>query len=319
MRPAPRPRIGLNLPLRFAGAAPADIAAWLGARDAASAETPVDTLWLLDQLAGRMPTPEPIALLGFAAAHTIRIRYGVAVLAAPGRGPIAAAKQLATLDRLTGGGRLVVGVGSGDRRLFRTHGLGDRADRPGTVLDEFLTVVRRLWTETDVTHHGPAWPFTGVTITPRPAVPPPLWVGGGSVPALRRAARLASGWVAAGRQPTARFAELVARLDEITEQEGRARGTLAVAKRVYLLIEPHRARAHRAIDAWFTAFYGSPDLGRAATVHGDVAACAEQLAGLVRLGATDLILHPLDESPRHEAAVLGELLPALTAATDPAR
>lgn len=310
MRPAPRPRIGLNLPLRFAEAAPAEIAAWLGEIDG---EASVDTVWLLDQLAGRMNTPEPVALLGFAAAHTTRVRYGLAVLAVPGRGPVAVAKQLATADHLLGGGRLVVGVGSGDRRLFRTYGLGEYQDRPGAVLDTFLTSVRRLWTETDVSHDGPVWPFTDVTVSPRPAVPPPLWVGGGSVPALRRAARLASGWVAAGRQPTARFAELAARLDEVLAEEGRDRDTLAVGKRIYLLVEPDRARAHRVIDDWFAAFYGNADLGRAATVYGDVAACAEQLAHLAELGVTDLILHPLDESPRHEAAVLGELLPALKA------
>lgn len=309
MPSALRPRIGLSLPLRLAGEPPAAIAAWLGGVDNA----PVDTLWTLDQLAGRMATPEPITLLSFAAAHTTRVRLGVAVLVAPARGPIAAAKQLAALDHLTGG-RLVVGVGSGDRGMFPALRLGDWTDRPGAVLDEFLTVVRRLWTETGVTHHGPIWPFHDVTVTPRPAAPPPLWVGGGSVPALRRALRLGSGWVAAGRQTTARFAELAARLDELAAQEGRARDSFGVAKRVYLLIEPDRARAQRRIDEWFTAFYGSPDQGREATVHGDVAACAEQLAELTRLGVTDLILHPLDESPRHAAAVLGELLPALTAA-----
>ncbi|MFG1948604.1 LLM class flavin-dependent oxidoreductase [Nonomuraea sp. NPDC048826] len=309
MSAAPRPRIGLNLPLGFAASGPDDVAAWL--RDVEAA--PVDALWTLDQLAGRMPTPEPIALLGFAAAHTRRVRLGIAVLVAPGRGPIAAAKQLAYLDHLTGG-RLVVGVGSGDRRMFPALRLADWADRPGVVIDEFLTAVRRLWTESGVTHDGPIWPFADVTVTPRPAAPPPLWVGGGSVPALRRALRLGSGWVAAGRQTTARFAELAVRLDEVAEQEGRDRASFSVAKRVYLLVEPDRARAHRKIDAWFTAFYGSPDQGREATVHGDVATCAEQLAELAGLGVTDLILHPLDESPRHRAVVLGELLPAITTA-----
>ncbi|MDA0637736.1 LLM class flavin-dependent oxidoreductase [Nonomuraea sp. MCN248] len=304
----PRPRIGLNLPLRLADDDPGAIAAWLGAVETA----PVDALWTLDQLAGRVPTPEPVTLLGFAAARTTRVRLGIAVLVAPGRGPVAAAKQLASLGHLAGG-RLVVGVGSGDRGLWPALRLGEWADRPGAVLDEFLTVVHRLWTEPGVTHDGPIWPCAGVTITPRPAAPPPLWVGGGSVPALRRALRLGSGWVAAGRQPTARFAELAARLPEVAAEEGRPLGSFSVAKRVYLLVEPDRARAHRTIDDWFTGFYGTPDRGREATVHGDVATCAAQLAELARLGVTDLILHPLDESPRHEAAVLGELLPALAA------
>jgi len=304
-----RPRIGLNLPLRFAaGTAPKEIATWLRGADA----SPVDALWTLDQLAGRTPTPEPVGMLGFAAAHTSRVRLGVAVLVAPGRNPITAAKELASLDRLGGGGRLVVGVGSGDRRLFPSLRLDDWG--PGAVLDEFLTAVRRLWTEDEVDHEGPIWPFTGVGISPRPIAPPPLWVGGGSVPALRRAVRLGSGWVAAGRQPTARFAELAARLEEVLDEEGRARETLAVAKRVYLLVEPRRSRAERAVDAWFSAFYGSPEHGREATVFGDVESCAEQLAELAGLGVTDLILHPLDESDRHGAAVLGELLPALATA-----
>ncbi|WP_327107429.1 LLM class flavin-dependent oxidoreductase [Nonomuraea glycinis] len=306
---AVRPRIGLDLPLRFAAdAGPSAIVTWLRGIDA----SPVDSLWTLDQLSGRLPTPEPIALLGFAAAHTKRVGLGIAVLVAPGRNPITAAKELSTLDRLSGGGRLVVGVGTGDSRLLGAMRLGE--ERPGAVLDEFLTVVRRLWTEREVAHDGPIWPFTGVTTSPRPAAPPPLWIGGGSLPALRRAVRLGSGWVAAGRQSTERFAELVGRLDEVAEAEGRTRESLAVAKRVYVLIEGRRPRAERAIDAWFTDFYGRAELGREVTVHGDVAACAEQLAELLRLGVTDLILHPLDESPQHEAALLGDLLPALAAA-----
>ncbi|MEV0589929.1 LLM class flavin-dependent oxidoreductase [Nonomuraea cavernae] len=306
---APRPRIGLDLPLRFAaGTSPGAIATWLGGIDASA----VDSVWTLDQLSGRVPTPEPVGLLGFAAAHTTRVRLGIALLVAPGRNPITAAKELSTLDRLSGGGRLVVGVGTGDRRLLPAMRLGDWTDRPGAVLDEFLTVLRRLWTEDDVAHDGPIWQLAGVTACPRPDAPPPLWVGGASVAALRRAVRLGSGWVAAGRQTTARFAELAARLDEVAEREGSTRDSLAVAKRVYLLIDERRSRAERTIDAWFTGFYGRPDLGRQATVHGDVAACAEQLAELARLGVTDLILHPLDESPEHEAAVLGDLLPALT-------
>ena len=183
---AVRPRIGLDLPLRFAAdASPSAIVTWLRGIDA----SPVDSLWTLDQLSGRLPTPEPIALLGFAAAHTKRVGLGIAVLVAPGRNPITAAKELSTLDRLSGGGRLVVGVGTGDSRLLGAMRLGE--ERPGAVLDEFLTVVRRLWTEREVAHDGPIWPFTGVTTSPGP--PRRRRCGSAAAPSPPCAGRCASG------------------------------------------------------------------------------------------------------------------------------
>ena len=303
-------RIGLSMPLSHGtGAGRAAIADWLTRADTSG----LDSLWVLDQSAGRMPTPNPVAVLGFAAAVTERVRLGTAVYVAPARNPITAAKELATLDSLTGGGRLVVGVGTGDRGLFGSFGLAGNPG-PSAVLDEFLTVVPRLWAETDVHHDGPLWPLHGVTLSPRPLVPPPFWIGGGGPLALRRAVRHGAGWIGAGRHTTAEFAVLAARVRELCGEAGRDPADLALGKRVYLLVEPDRARSRATVEQWFGTFYRRPELGEQVTVSGDARSCLEQLAALVDAGATDLVLHPLVESPTQDDLVFGELLPALTGA-----
>ncbi|GAA1864085.1 LLM class flavin-dependent oxidoreductase [Pseudonocardia ailaonensis] len=310
-------RIGLSVPLAHGtGAGRAQMAEWFARADASG----LDSLWVLDQLIGRMPTPGPVGVLGFAAAMTERVRLGTAVYVVPGRNPIAAAKELATLDSLAGGGRLVVGVGSGNRAHFPTFGLGcahDGPPAPRDVLDEFLEVLPRLWREADVHHPGPLWPMDGVTLSPHPAVPPALWVGGGAPAALRRALRFGSGWIGAGRHSTAEFAELAARFRALCAEAGRP--DMAVGKRVYLLVEGDRARARATIEEWFGTFYRRPELGATVTVAGDAAECLEQLEALTAAGATDLILHPLAETAAQQDLVFDALLPALagyrTAAT----
>jgi alkanesulfonate monooxygenase SsuD/methylene tetrahydromethanopterin reductase-like flavin-dependent oxidoreductase (luciferase family) len=294
-------RVGLSMPLSHGtDANPADVVAALARLDA----SPLDSLWVLDQLVGRTATPNPVALLGFAAAATRRVRLGTAVYVAPARNPVVAAKELATLQSLSGG-RLVVGVGSGDRGLFPSFGLGTTT--PGTVLEEFVGSLRRLWTESDVRHDGPLWPLPGVTVTPRPDPAPLLWLSGGAPVALRRAVRHGDGWIGAGRYSSAEFIALVDGLRLACADADRDPAGFAVAKRVYL----HLGSEPGAVDAWFGRFYGRPELGRKVTVSGTPEACADQLNSLVEAGATDLVLHPVAATAEQDDLLFEELLPRL--------
>lgn len=304
-------RLGLAIPQSFGAAAEdgTDDATWLELLEAPV----VDSLWVLDQLAGRARTAEALALLSYAAARTTRVRLGAAVLVGPARGPLATAKAIATIDHLAGG-RLDVGVGLGAPGHYPAYGITRTAGGgPGDALDEALLLLRRLWTEDAVDHDGRWWTFDGISINPKPLQTPhpPLWIGGGGDRALARAAAFGHGWIGAGRHGPSEFAANVARLDMRLEAAGRSRPSFRVAKRAYVLVEPDAGRAATVVRGAFGAFYGRPELGAEVTVVGDAASCAEQLAELVAAGADEVLLHPVLERASQYEALVADVIPRL--------
>jgi probable F420-dependent oxidoreductase len=140
-----------------------------------------------------MPWLEPLSALAFVAARTRRVGLGTSVLVLPYRNPVVVAAEAATLHLLSGD-RLILGVGAGwMREEFKALGL-DPAER-GARLDEYIEVLRTLWSEQRASFSGRFVDFDEVmlAIPPRDAVPP-VWVGGNTRPALRRALRLGDGW-----------------------------------------------------------------------------------------------------------------------------
>jgi probable F420-dependent oxidoreductase len=152
-----------------------------------------------------LPPTTPVwdvgASLGWLAAQTTSIRLGTFVYLLGMRHPFLSARTFATVDRLSGG-RVDVGVGAGWLESeFDAVGLD--FGRRGRHLDEAITVCRRLWTEPVIEHHGPSFDFGPVGFEPKPVqLPLPLHVGGESEAAMRRAARLAEGWLGMVHTPT---------------------------------------------------------------------------------------------------------------------
>jgi probable F420-dependent oxidoreductase len=151
------------------------------------------------QHAGAMSTSwwDTVATLSYLAAVTERVRLLSHVYVLPYRHPLVVAKAWATLDALSGG-RAILGVGAG-------HLQGEFAalDVPyaerGALLDEAIDAVRAALADEYSTHHGEHWTFDGLGQRPRPAQPTiPIWVGGSSKPAMRRAAERGDGWLPQG-------------------------------------------------------------------------------------------------------------------------
>lgn len=138
---------------------------------------------------------EPMLLLAYVAAITEWIELVPSVIVAPSRQTVLLAKQAAELDLLSGGGtRLGVGVG-GSKVEYQAQGF-DFTTR-GARLEEQIELLRRLWTEPDVTFHGRWDTIPGAGLNPRPARPIPIWIGAGRIPVdriLDRIGRLADGW-----------------------------------------------------------------------------------------------------------------------------
>lgn len=176
-----------------------------------------------------------VVTLSYLAATTSRVRLGVGVAVLPHRQPVVLAKQLATLDRLSGG-RVAFGMGVGWlAEEFAALGIPFR--ERGARTDAALEVMRQVWTGAPAA--GEYGPFTipdGVHSMPTPVQPrPPVLVGGESPAALRRAAVRGDGWfgtIAGGRMPPAHLHQVVARLRDQRRAAGLDPATLDVTLRV---------------------------------------------------------------------------------------
>src|SRR5437879_3084645 len=157
--------------------------------------TEIDSIWFSDRLSSPIPVLEPIIAMAAVAARTQRLKFGPSVLVAPFRAPVLAARQLAMLDYLSGGRALpAVGIGVEQEREFRAAGVPFK--ERGRRTDEAIRIMRRCWAEDEVTHDGEFWTLERVTVLPKPVQQPmPLWIGGNSEAAMRRAGRLGDGWI----------------------------------------------------------------------------------------------------------------------------
>ena len=178
---------------------------------------------------------EPLALMAFLGAATSRIRLMTSVLVVPHRPAVLTAKMLATIDALTGG-RVTLGVGAGwMREEFEAIGAPPFEER-GKVTDEYIAAFRELWTRETPRFDGDYVRFSDIVFLPRPVQRPiPVWSGGESPAALRRAGRVADGWYPVGANPRypldtlARYDARLARVKEIAAEAGRDSASLQLA------------------------------------------------------------------------------------------
>jgi probable F420-dependent oxidoreductase len=177
------------------------------------------------------PIYEALSVLAYLGARTQRCRVGIGVLVIPYRNPVVAGKALATIDLLTRG-RVTVGAGVGWlKESFEATG-ADYEHR-GAVTDEYIEVMRVLWSEDAPVYHGRHFTLPdGLRFRPKPVQQPiPLLIGGVSGPAIRRAARLGDGWMAP-YQSIERFTENRIRIRQLLEANGRDPDTFTFQSQV---------------------------------------------------------------------------------------
>jgi len=176
-----------------------------------------DSLWLSERVSG--PAPDPVLALTYAAARTKKIKLGTSVSVLPGRSPALVAKEWATLDVLSGG-RALPAFGLGIAHPVEQQAFGvERSDR-ASIFDEALPLLRRLWTEDDVTHDGQWFHYEHMNVLPKPAHPLDVWLGGRAPSELRRVGRLSDGWLASFATPEQCKAARVT-IDEAADGAGR--------------------------------------------------------------------------------------------------
>jgi len=249
-----------------------------------------DSAWSQEGMLAAGPQLGPIETMAYAAACTQRMRLGCSVFVSTLHNPVHLAKSISTLDQLSGG-RIEVGVGTGGKnRPFAAFGV-DPA-RYVTRFTEGIALMKALWTEPGVTFDGEFWQLKDAPMEPKPVQKPypPLWFGGASEPALRRAVRLGDGFFGAGSTPTAAFAEQVQIVRDELAQAARPVDAFPIAKRVYVAIDEDAGRARTRVNAALEGIYGRrvPAI-EAAAVAGTAADCMRELQRVAAAGA-ELIL-----------------------------
>ena len=165
------------------------------------------------------PIPDPLIWLAYAAALVPSMRLGTCILIVPQRNPLILAKELATLDRLSGG-RVELGLGVGWLKE-EFDALGVPWERRGARNDEYIAAMRALWAGPHATFRGEFVDFDPVTCSPRPVHGSiPIVVGGDTEAAIQRVARIADGYFPGEGDPE-RLAELIRRVREAAERVGR--------------------------------------------------------------------------------------------------
>ncbi len=216
---------------------------------------------------------DPLVIMAFLAAATSRIGLMTSVLVVPHRPAVATAKMLATIDALCDG-RVTLGVGAGwMREEFEAIGAPPFVAR-GRVTDEYIAAFRELWCADDPRFDGEYVRFADIVFLPKPVQRPiPVWSGGESPAALRRAGRVADGWYPVGSNPRYpldtldRYDARLARVKRIAEESGRDPESLHLA---------YWAMRHRAGERLEAAGGGARCLfsGSDEEVLGDIAAFA---------------------------------------------
>ena len=199
-----------------------------------------DSLWVMDHLfnngyIGRRlrdtPYYHPLCTLTYLAATTKRASLGTSVLVLPYHNPVELAKYAATLDQFSGG-RVTLGVGVG-AMTEEFEALGIPLRQRGSLTDESIAIMKELWTNPRPSYHSRRWNFSDLHFSPKPVQKPyiPLWIGGSSPGALRRAATVGDGWHPSGITPEA-FSLGRREVLDLAAAAGRDPNSIAMSARV---------------------------------------------------------------------------------------
>ncbi len=291
------------------------------------------SLWVIDHLlvapnVYSVAWQDPLITLAVAGAVTEKIKLGTAILCAPMRHPVLTAKEVASIEHYSGGGRLILGIGTGhDEIEFNSLGVSKR--ERGKRTDEALEVIRRLLSEDEVYHEGKYYPLEGVSIYPRPEREIPIWIGGGSqvhvvdnpdqpimVPAVLERIVRHEGWIcrSSGTSPEIVKKDVNAVLERIKEERSTRDFTVAHAQWIHIVDSTNR---DLVIEEQLKAYRSVMDVKRSdedlqnAYLFGTMDEMIERIRSIDGTGIEHLIINPLVEDPAQIELFSNEILPNL--------
>jgi len=276
-----------------------------------------DSVWTGEHIFFYGPTFDALTVLAAFAASTHRIRLGTAVFLLPLHPAAVTAKQVASVD-LISGGRLILGVGVGGEYPKEFQACGVPVNERGPRANEAIHVLRLLFTQDNVSFKGRFTILDGVTLQPKPAQEggPPVWVAGRSAGAIRRAGRLGDGYIPYLFSPD-RYRDSLAQVRQQAEQADRDPVAITPALYQFICLADTYDEAKSIAAADLSRRYNQPfaQIVDRYVVMGNVNDCARRLADFAEAGARHFILVPIiPESAdfmAHVEAYVRDIIPRL--------
>lgn len=280
-------------------------------------ENGFDSYWVIDHLLTaqdryRLPVVEPLTLIASLLARTSIIRIGTSILIVPLRDPILLAKELASLDSISGG-RVILGAAAGwCKEEFDACGISF-SDR-GKIFNEQIVILKRLWTENNVSFNGEFFSFSNVTIDPRPAQKPhiPIWVGAENLvldAPLRRVATLSDGWI--GVTSPRHYEEGLQKISRLARNAGRDPSKLQRANFTYIMVDEDSAVAREKAEKVMRKVHSPtimPNIEKL-LVAGNPEEVARKIRNQIKAGVRYVILNILSDDPKIIPLISQEILP----------
>jgi probable F420-dependent oxidoreductase len=269
----------------------------------------IDSIWQTDRLLSRDPILECMTAMAALAGRTRRLKFGMNVVSLALRDPVLVAKQCATIDVLSEG-RLLPAFGIGSPHAPEWKALAVDTRTRGRKTDEGLEIVRRLWTQDSVDFIGEHYRLSGASISPKPVQANlPMWIGGGSEAAIKRTARIGTGWQA-GPETPAEAAGVIAAIKAATAEAGRTIDDDHYgASFPFYFGRSSDSAVQRGLEAY------KRRTGRDATGYfavGDAAAIVERIAEYIAAGVSKFVLRPVgagDEVQAQTRQLIEQVVP----------
>jgi probable F420-dependent oxidoreductase len=267
------------------------------------------SMWTIDRIA--YDNLEPLTILAAAAGATQRIRLGTSVLLGNTRHPAHLAKIIATLDFISNG-RVTLGLGFGSRESDY-KAVEIPYEHRGSRAVEQVQLMKRLWSEDNVTYKGKFFNVENLTVGPRPIQKPhpPIWTGGSADIALKRAGTWANGFIC-GSSAIPEFSVTWEKISQYARAAGRNPNEISKAGLTFMAIDDDSARAVKTVEAYVMRYYGRlrGDLSSTSLV-GPATAVAEKIDAFLSRGLDTLIIGLADPDPRQLDLFGDKVLPKL--------
>jgi alkanesulfonate monooxygenase len=259
------------------------------------------------------PIIDCLSLLTAVGARTSRIKLGTGVLVLPMRNPVLLAKQLSSMDLLSGG-RLLLGLASGwYRREFDSVGVP--FEKRGKIMDESLTIMTRLWTEDVVAGDWPPYHMKAAVMFPKPRQRPrpPILIGGYVDRVLKRAGVAGDGWLTYFYTPES-FVKSWKKVCDFAAEAGKDPATLLNANQLPIMVGDSRAAVEGPMMEWLSKewdYAAWSESTKASAIMGTVDECVAQLQAQLDVGVQKLIFVPYKYRADQVEVIAKEIIPRL--------
>jgi alkanesulfonate monooxygenase SsuD/methylene tetrahydromethanopterin reductase-like flavin-dependent oxidoreductase (luciferase family) len=269
----------------------------------------LDALWFEDRIFHSAPLLDSMTLLTWAAACTRRMQLGPAVMVLNVRNVAAVARQASTLQHLTGG-RLALGISAGGQPPEYSVAHLPIEHRVGVFLEN-VSLLRALLKGEPVQHHGAHFDLDGATI--RPAADVPLYLGGRVEAVLRRAGRIADGWIMGPFGGVDEFKRSWATVLDAATAAGRDPESLTAGRLVYVAVDEDKSKARDTLGAFLDSYYQGRINVDAEGVFGPASEVASRLREFVDAGMTHFMLGIPTLDSEHLRVIAEQVAPVLRA------